>query len=134
MEKLTIKLSTTSLRKLTLKKMILAESFEWTGWRIPIYLDSIEKDDVGEHNYTFSAGSWLSNNSWQPDALEIYKVERWTFDEDGLEEGFDKDEEVDYQADYLLDEQWHELIKDVEESINNFFYSYEQKEVEIIWE
>ena len=134
MEKLTIRLSNTSLRELILEQMILAESFEWTGWRIPIYLDDIEKDDVGEHNYTFSSGSWLSNNSWQPDDLEVYKIERWTLDEDGLEEGFDKDEEVAYQADYLLDDCWDTLVDQVEESINDFFYNFEQKEIEIIWE
>lgn len=134
MEKLTIKLSDTSLRELVLEQMILAESFEWTGWRIPIYLDNISKDDIGEQKYTFSAGSWLSNNSWQPDVLEVYKIEHWTLDEEGLEKGFDKDEEVAYQADYLLDDYWHDLIKDVEESINDFFYNFEQKEIEIIWE
>ena len=134
MENLTIKVSTYQLRKLILKKMILTESFEWTGWRIPIYLDDIEKDDVGVHNYTFSAGSWLSNNSWQPDALEVYKVECWIIDEYGLEEDFDVYEEVTNQANYLLDDYWDELVRKVEENINDFFYNYEQKEVEIIWE
>ena len=134
MENLTIKVSAYQLRSLVLEQMILAESFEWTGWRIPIYLDDISKDDVGEKSYTFSAGSWLSNNSWQPDELEIYKVERWEIDEDGLEEDFDRDEEVANQADYLLDYYWDELVRKVEENINDFFYNYEQKEVEIVWQ
>ena len=45
-----------------------AHKFEWTGWRIPIYVN----EDGEVH-----AGSWLSNNSWQPDAIELIGIERW---------------------------------------------------------
>lgn len=45
-----------------------AHKFQWTGWRIPIYVN----DDGEVH-----AGSWLSNNSWQPDLIELIGIERW---------------------------------------------------------
>ena len=56
-----------------------ALDFDWLGWRIPIYVDTM----TGE----ISTGSWLSQGSYQPDAFEFYSIKPWEIDwEEELEE------------------------------------------------
>lgn len=94
----------------------IAEGFEWTGWRIPVYskeFDSFEeiddafstKDEIEMH---LCFGGWLSNNSWQPDALEIAMLEKWDSeceDHEGFKENCGGcDCQVDDIIDYIKDE------------------------------
>jgi len=68
----------------------IAKNFGWTGWRIPIYakeFDSIEELEEAltikeEIELSLSFGDWLSNNSWQPGALELAGIETWSTEED----------------------------------------------------
>ena len=128
-------LSSSQLRELLEKELSNACGFDWTGWRIPIYLD------LEENKGTFLSGGWLSNNSWQPDALEVYKIEKWDLDEDGVEydENWTKVEEIENQIYYMLDDNIYDIQKEVEEKILNYFqnkyYSNDEtfEEIEIEW-
>lgn len=65
----TITINKENLRNLLIEQIKRAEGFDWSGWRIPIYVT-----EEGE----LSNGNWLSNNSWQPDSIEIpVRVEGW---------------------------------------------------------
>lgn len=68
----------------------IAKNFSWSGWRIPIYAREFnnikeleqalkEKDEI---DISLSFGEWISNNSWQPDALELDGIETWSTEED----------------------------------------------------
>jgi len=73
-----IRINYCSLVDCLIKAIVQAHDFCWTGWRIPIYLD--------EETGLVSSGSWLSNNSWQPDAHELpVKVETWSMADWGYE-------------------------------------------------
>lgn len=132
-----ITLSQNELRTLLEKELSNACGFDWTGWRIPIYVNLDE-----ENKGTFSSGGWLSNNSWQPDALEVYKIEKWDLDEDGVEytEDWTKVEEIENQIYYMLDDNIFEIKQKIEENILNYFtnkyYSSNEtfEEIEIEWE
>lgn len=82
------------LRETLKKEFENARNFEWSGWRIPIYLNS---------DGTTSSGSWLSRNSWQPDAHEIpVRVEAWTLDD--IEDGMESTEEnIEHAIEQLVD-------------------------------
>jgi len=132
-----ITLSQNQLRELLEKELSNACGFDWTGWRIPIYVKFDE-----ENKGIFLSGGWLSNNSWQPDALEVYKIEKWDLDEDGVEysEDWQKSEEIENQIYYMLDDSIDEIWEKVEENIleyfTNKFYSSDEtfEEIEIEWE
>lgn len=124
------------LREILKKSLYSACGFDWTGWRIPIYVD------IEDGKGVFSNGGWLSNNSWQPDALEVYEIEKWDLDEDGVEydENWTKIEEIENQIYYMLDEYIFEIKQKIEENIINHFtnkyYSSDEtfEEIEIEWE
>ena len=130
------KLSSTELREILEKELSNACGFDWTGWRIPIYVDFDE-----ENKGTFSSGGWLSNNSWQPDALEVYKIEKWDLDEEGVEydENWSKQEEIENQIYYILDDNIFEIKQSIEENIlqhftNKFYSSVDEiEDFEIEW-
>ena len=130
-------LSQNQLRELLEKELSNACGFDWTGWRIPIYVNFDE-----ENKGTFSSGGWLSNNSWQPDALEVYKIEKWDLDENGVEFSINwtKDDEIENQIDYMLDENIYDIQKEIEgnilQSFTNKYYSSDEifEEIEIEWE
>jgi hypothetical protein len=61
-----------------------ALDFDWTGWRIPIYLD----EETGQ----CSLGGWLSISSWVPDKHELpINVVTWNMEEMGFENPDDED-------------------------------------------
>jgi hypothetical protein len=67
-----------SLREVLRVELETARDFEWSGWRIPVY---VSEDGI------CSAGGWLSNNSWQPGIEELPKVvEPWTMADREYEE------------------------------------------------
>lgn len=66
--------------------------FDWTGWRIPIF---VEKDGKP------SKGSWMGQGSWQPGCYELpVKIETWDLDYDPDEE--DMDYEIDERVEFIL--------------------------------
>lgn len=60
-----------NLRKALEEAFHDTKDFEWSGWRLPVFLS---EDGI-------SVGDWLSNNSYQPGAIEIASVERWSLSE-----------------------------------------------------
>ena len=98
----TIEIDEESLRETLRDALKESLDFEWSGWRIPLYVDG----ETGE----VTSGSWLSNNSWQPDTIELPRIaERWT-----LEEGQD----FDYIVEEIID---HYIEKDL---FNNWEINY----------
>lgn len=90
-------------------KKNISDNFNWTGWRIPIYLNEEEK--------TISSGNFLSNTSWVPDLHELpIKVETWNMGDLGYEE-YDEEDisyEIDNKIDFYikqLEEYYDEYIK-----------------------
>jgi len=64
-----ININEQELRDILIEAVKEAYKFDWTGWRIPIYID-----EQGE----ISKGSWLNNSSWQPGIEELpITVETW---------------------------------------------------------
>jgi hypothetical protein len=72
--------------------------FSWTGWRIPIYLD--------EDSFETSTGSFLSNNSWQPDTHELpLNVLTWNMSDLGYDDNYtddDVDNEIDEKINWYI--------------------------------
>lgn len=66
-----IKISEEQLEDVLEKELKQAEGAGLQGMRIPIFV----KDDG-----TIISGDWMSNNSYQPDMCEIYRVEPWDRD------------------------------------------------------
>lgn len=98
----TMKIDESKLRDLLKTELKNALDFAWTGWRIPIYV---------EDDGSLSAGGWLSQGSWQPDAIEIYSLETWNMSDRGymgeytekeLEEGYN-DDDIDYEIEESID-------------------------------
>jgi hypothetical protein len=125
------------LRSILERELTNACGFEWTGWRIPIYVTFDENNKA-----TFSNGGWLSNNSWQPDALEVYKIEKWNLiEEENVEydEEWTKNDEIENQIYYMLDDNIFEIKRHIAENIfhhfeNKFIPSDEKIEkIEIDW-
>lgn len=97
-----IKIKEEDLRDILKKELENARNFSWIGWRIPIYT---------ENNGELSSGSWLSQGSWQPDAIEVHSLHSWNMgdlghlDENG-EEDYDEDdleEEIENSIDFVVD-------------------------------
>ncbi len=122
-----IQIDTESLRELLKKELYNALDFSWTGWRIPIYV---------EEDGTLGSGGWLSQGSWQPDALEVYSLETWNMGDRGylgeytekenLEEGEEgyNDADIEYEIEESLD--W---IMDVFEGVAS---ERVQRDIELI--
>ena len=129
-------LSYDELRKLLINEMVGACEFSWTGWRIPIYLHEVKDIERGETlEGTFSSGGWLSQNSWQPNTLEVFKIERWELDEYDEDE-ISKDEEIEFQADYHISENFNDIVERIEENIFEYFnhkYFENYFEIKIEW-
>jgi hypothetical protein len=132
-----ITLSEKELKGILERELTNACGFEWTGWRIPIYV-TFDENNKG----TFSSGGWLSNNSWQPDVLEVYKIEKWDLiEEDNVEydEEWTKNHEIEDQIYYILDDNIFEIKRTITENIfnrfqNKFIPSDEEIEkIEIEW-
>ena len=100
------KIKEDELRAVLKKELRNAYDFEWTGWRIPIYYN--------EETGRVSSGSWLSNNSHQPDILELTSIESWSIDDvdnpnnediecfiDGVIDELIENEHINHNCDYL---------------------------------
>ena len=79
-------------------------NMEMSGFGIPIYLNN---------DGSVEAGGFLSDNSWQPGAIEIYRVRRWESNED--EQGIIF--EIDDMIDNAILEIERDLIDDLSVSI-----------------
>lgn len=88
-----IEIKETQLREILNEAFKEAFQFGWTGWRIPIFV---------ENNGEVLKGSWMSQNSYQPDALELpVRIEAWDLDfENPTEE--DIDYEIEERVDFVL--------------------------------
>jgi hypothetical protein len=60
------------LRKVLREEIENAKDFEWSGWRIPIYV---------LEDGTVTSGSWLSQGSSSPSTHELYGIKTWSMDE-----------------------------------------------------
>lgn len=107
------KVSETSLREVLKKSLNEALDFDWTGWRIPIYVDS-------EGNC--SSGTWLSQGSWQPDEVELpVRVESWRMPD---EYGESPDEaDVEYEIEERIEFIINKLQDDAKEYPHEYPYS-----------
>jgi hypothetical protein len=132
-----ITLSEKQLESVLERELTNACGFEWTGWRIPIYV-TFDENNKG----TFSSGGWLSNNSWQPDVLEVYKIEKWDLiEEENVEytEEWTKNHEIEDQIYYILDDSIFEIKRTITQNILNHFQNKyvpsdeEIEEIEIDW-
>ena len=96
-------------------ELLNAQDFEWTGWRIPIYLDT----ETGE----CSSGSWLSQSGYQPNAHELpIKIERWSMSDrhsDFWSNEEDKEVYDESDLEYEIDEmiEWYKNEMDEYEDI-----------------
>ena len=114
------------LNKSDVKALIVAElktayNFEWTGWRIPFYLDlNVDMEAGIKIQAEISCGGWLSNNSWQPNTIEVFKVERWELQYD-LTDDMDLDEEIEFSIDDMLENcDWqNEIERNICEHLNH---------------
>ena len=101
-----IKINEDSLRETLINVLVKAEGSTFSGWRIPLFVN-----DDG----TVSAGSWISQNSWQPDAIEVphIKAESWNLSDVSNETTFDenwtRDDEVEHWASESADFQINNL-------------------------
>ena len=134
---MTITLSEKELKGILETELTNACGFDWSGWRIPIYVEFDE-----ENKGIFSSGGWLSNNSWQPDALEVYKIEKWDLiEEDGdvYTEEWSKNHEIENQIYYMLDDSIFEIKREITQNILNHFENRfipsdeEIEKIEIEW-
>lgn len=83
-----------------------ANDFDWSGWRLPIFLS-----DDGE----LSIGDWMSVGSWQPGVLEITSVERWTLTELWPDfEGEISEDDIEAAIDEMVDFHIKQLEEDFE--------------------
>jgi hypothetical protein len=133
-----ITLSEKQLESVLEKALTNACGFEWTGWRIPIYV-TLDEENKG----IFSSGGWLSNNSWQPDALEVYKIEKWDLiEEENVQynEEWTKNHEIEDQIYYILDDNSFEIKRTITVMILNHFENKfipmdeEIEKIKIEWE
>lgn len=92
----TIKINRQSLESKLKEAYLKALDFDWTGWRIPIYID--------EQTGQCSLGNWLSQSSWQPDMEELpITVETWNmYDLGYVDKDFD-DDDIHYEIDGKVD-------------------------------
>lgn len=133
-----ITLSSLQLRSILERELANACGFDWTGWRIPIYVEFDE-----ENKGTFSSGSWLSNNSWQPNSIEVYKIEKWDLIEEGnveYTEEWTRNDEIEEQIYYILDDVIYAIKKEITKNILNHFHNIftptdeEIENIEIDWD
>lgn len=80
------------------RELISALDASLQGWRIPIYINTMS----GE----ITAGSWLSQGNYQPDAFEFYSIKQWEID---WEEHLNKGETIndlteDVKTNIIVDE------------------------------
>lgn len=115
-EKKTIKINEDQLREVLTNEERNAHRFDWTGWRIPIFV---------EDDGSVSSGSWLSYNSWQPDVIELpVKVETWSMtdihndyrDEDGNDmfDEYDLEAEIEQRVDWKIKQLKEDYDEDTE--------------------
>ena len=84
-----VQVSENSLRIALDEALHEARNFDWTGWRLPLFVD--EDGEV-------SVGSWMSQGSWQPGAEELpIKIEGWSMEDLGYEEATE-DESQSYDT------------------------------------
>lgn len=128
----TIILNRSNVRTLLENELKIAYKFDWTGWRIPIYLDGVDDIDDGNRiECDLSSGGWLSNNSWQPDAIEVCKIETWELNYD-LSEDADEDEEIYYSIEDMLDN--YDYEEEIEQNILEHFNNKFEPNFEVIVE
>lgn len=128
----TIILNRSDVRTLLKNELKIAYKFDWTGWRIPIYLDGADDiDDGNTIECDLSSGGWLSNNSWQPDAIEVFKIETWELNYD-LSEDADEDEEIYYSIEDMLDN--YDYEEEIEQNILEHFNNKFEPDFEVIVE
>jgi hypothetical protein len=133
-----INLDSLQLRSILERELANACGFDWTGWRIPIYVVFDE-----ENKGTFSSGSWLSNNSWQPNSIEVYKIEKWDLIEEEnvvYTEEWTRSHEIEEQIYYILDDSIYDIKKIITKNILNHFHNIftptdeEIENIEIEWD
>jgi hypothetical protein len=74
-----------TLRETIRKELRNALDFDWSGWRIPIYID-IPSGEI-------TTGGWLSQGSYDPVAYEFYSISPWSIDfEEYCDEGMTPDD------------------------------------------
>jgi hypothetical protein len=125
------------LKSILKREIKNACGFEWSGWRIPIYVKFDE-----ENKGTFSSGGWLSKYSWQPNSIEVYKIEKWDLIEENVEytEEWTRNNEIEEQIFYILDDVIDIIKKEITKNIlfhfqNKFTPSNEEIEnIEIDWD
>jgi len=101
MTKQTIKIDESSLRKKIEEALKLAEGHPGdftSGWGYPIYVNE---------NGSLHIGGMLNNSSWQPDAIEVVRVNNWNVEDDNdteYDEDWTREDEVDAAiSNYLVD-------------------------------
>lgn len=101
MTKQTIQIKESDLREKLEEALKLAEGHPGnftSGWGYPIYVSE---------NGTLSIGGMISNNSWQPDAIEVIRVSNWNvmeYEEEEFTEDFTREDAVDsYVRDGMID-------------------------------
>jgi len=129
----TIILNYSDVRQLLVNELKKAYNFSWTGWRIPIYLDGADDLEAGRNfECELNGGGWLSLGSWQPDAIEVFKVESWSLQYD-LTDDMNEDDEIEFSIDDMLDNyDWQDKIgNNILEHFNNRFEV--EYEVKVEW-
>jgi len=79
-----IEVDESELRSVLRNSLESAKDFDWSGWRIPIYI---------LEDGTVTSGDWLSQGSCSPSAHEIYGVKSWSMDEVIDKEGNELEDE-----------------------------------------
>jgi len=90
----TIKISKSKVQEALEIALKNTRNHPMSGWGIPIYIE-----DDGR----ITAGNIISQNIWQPDALEIYRVPVWESDADDNDKDA-IDEEIYEMIEHILDE------------------------------
>lgn len=90
MRTIKIKINREDLKEIIERECKNAEGSQLSGWHIPIYVHAGGR---------LEAGSWLSNNSWQPDAITVVSIDPWNIEDidDSIDgEDWTKDDAIDF--------------------------------------
>jgi hypothetical protein len=81
-----IEVDESELRGVLRESLESAKDFDWSGWRIPIYV---------LEDGTVTTGDWLSQGSYSPSTHEIYGIKSWSMDEVIDKEGNEVEDETE---------------------------------------
>jgi hypothetical protein len=85
------------LRKVLREELENAKDFDWSGWRIPIYV---------LEDGTITSGNWLSQGSYSPSTHELYGISSWSMDEITDKDGNEVEDETE-----LSEEEYHDNLE-----------------------